>query len=131
MKCWCTMPMRMPIASRGEPIWTGSPRRTDLALVGLEQPVEDVHERGLARPVLPEQGVHLAAAQVEIDAVVRGECAEALGDALQLEGERVALLGQGYLVGVVGMSVISPDSIFASASSTCSVYFAPSALVSP
>ena len=27
MKCWCTMPIRMPIASRGEPICTGSPRR--------------------------------------------------------------------------------------------------------
>ena len=59
------------------------------------------------------------------------ERAEALGDALQLEGERVALLGQGYLVGLIGMSVISPDSIFASASSTWSVYLAPSALVLP
>ena len=27
MKCWCTMPIRMPIASRGEPMCTGSPRR--------------------------------------------------------------------------------------------------------
>jgi hypothetical protein len=58
----------------------------DLALVGLEQPVEDVHERRLPRPVLPEQGVHLTATQVEVDAVVRDERAEALGDALQLEG---------------------------------------------
>jgi hypothetical protein len=66
-----------------------------LALVGLVQPVEDVHERGLPRTVLPEEGVHLTATDIEVDAVVRGECAEALGDALQLEGERGALLGQG------------------------------------
>jgi hypothetical protein len=38
--------------------------------------------------------VHLAATHVEIDAVVRDERAEALGDALQLEGERVAFVGQ-------------------------------------
>jgi hypothetical protein len=59
----------------------------DLALVGLMEPVEDVHERRLARPVLPEQGVHLALAQVEVDAVVRDQRAEALGDALELEGQ--------------------------------------------
>ena len=75
--------------------------------------------------------MHLAAAQVQVDAVVRRQRAEALGDALELEGERVGLLGQGYLVGFVGMSDTSPDSIFASASSTWSVYLAPSALVSP
>jgi hypothetical protein len=50
------------------------------------QPVEDVHERGFPRAVLAEQGVHLTATQVEVDAVVRDERAEALGDALQLEG---------------------------------------------
>jgi hypothetical protein len=75
--------------------------------------------------------VHLAAAQVEVDAVVRRQRAEALGDALELEGDRVGLVVQGYLLGVVGMSVISPDSIFASWASTCSVYFAPTSLVSP
>ena len=75
--------------------------------------------------------MHLTATQVEVDAVVRGERAEALGDALQLEGERVGLLGQGYLVGFVGMSDTSPDWIFSSASSTCSVYLEPSAFVLP
>jgi hypothetical protein len=88
--------------------------QADLALVGLVQPVEDVHERGLPRAVLPEQGVYLAPAHVEIDIVVRDERAEALGDALQLEGERGALVGQRYLLGLVGMSVISPDFILSS-----------------
>jgi hypothetical protein len=66
-----------------------------LGVVGMVEPVEDVHERGLPRTVLPEEGVHLTATDIEVDAVVRGERAEALGDALQLEGERGALLGQG------------------------------------
>jgi len=38
--------------------------------------------------------VHLTATQVEVDAVVRGEGTEALGDALELEGERGVLPGQ-------------------------------------
>jgi hypothetical protein len=38
--------------------------------------------------------MHLTATQVEVDAVVRDEGPEALGDALELEGERVALFGQ-------------------------------------
>ena len=41
------------------------------------------------------------------------------------------VLGQGYLLGLVGMSVISPDLICSSTSSTWSAYLAPSALVSP
>ena len=88
----------------------------DLALVGLVQPVEDVHERRLAGSVLPEQGVNLAAAQVEVDVVVRDQRAEALRHALQLEGERMALLGQDDFSGLIGMSVISPDLICSSTS---------------
>jgi hypothetical protein len=38
--------------------------------------------------------VHLAATQVEVDPIVRDERAEALGDALELEGERGALISQ-------------------------------------
>ena len=40
----------------------------DLALVGHRQPVEDVHQRGLAGAVLAEQRVDLARPEVEIDA---------------------------------------------------------------
>ena len=63
-------PDRLRAASRSR---TGSPSQADLALVGLVEPVEDVHQRRLARAVLPEQGVHLAAAQVEVDVVVRDD----------------------------------------------------------
>jgi hypothetical protein len=57
----------------------------DLALVGPVEPVEDVHQRRLAGPVLAEEGVHLALAQVEIDAVVRDDSGEALRDPAKLE----------------------------------------------
>jgi hypothetical protein len=42
----------------------------DLTLVGLREPVEDVHQRRLAGAVLAEQRVNLAAAKVEVDVVV-------------------------------------------------------------
>ena len=111
MKCWCTMPIRSPIASRGEPMRTGSPSEADLALVGLVEPVEDVHERRLARAVLPEQGVHLALAQVEVDAVVRDQRAEALGDALELEGAGWRWRSGRYCDRCRGCRVSLPEAI--------------------
>ena len=57
----------------------------DLALVGHGQPVQDVHEGGLAGPVLAEQGVDLAGAQVEVDVVVGEHARIALRDAAHLE----------------------------------------------
>jgi hypothetical protein len=63
----------------------GLPVQMDLALVGVVEPVEDVHERRLARAVLAEQGVHLALGQLEVDAVVGDHPREALRDSLQFE----------------------------------------------
>ena len=60
----------------------------DLALVRPVEAVEDVHQRRLPGAVLAEQRVHLAAAQVEVDVVVRDHAGEALRDALQLEERR-------------------------------------------
>ena len=57
----------------------------DLAGVGRVEPVEDVHQRRLARAVLAEQRVHLAATKVEVDVVVRENAWEPLGDRAQLE----------------------------------------------
>ena len=76
MKCWCTMPMPALIASFAR-------RRhlddlavdDDLALVGVVEAVEDVHQRRLAGAVLAEQRVHLAAAEIEVDVVVRDDAA--------------------------------------------------------
>ena len=99
----------------------GGPRRVDhhrlavqphLALVRAVEPVEDAHQRRLAGAVLAQQGVDLALAQVEIDAVVRDDRAESLGDAPQLEGERGLGAAGGYLPTSVGMSVISPEEIW-------------------
>ncbi len=57
----------------------------DLALVGVVQPVEDVHQRRLAGTVLAEQRVDLALPQVEVDVVVRDGAREALRDVAHLE----------------------------------------------
>ena len=64
----------------------------DLALVGGVQAVQDVHQRGLAGAVLPEQAVDLARLDDEVDVVVRDERPEALGDASKLE-PHVLILG--------------------------------------
>jgi hypothetical protein len=76
------MPMPAAIASFGEPNFAGD---EDLALVGLRQPVQDVHQRGLPRSVLPEQGVDLPRDHREADLVVGYERAEPLGDAPELK----------------------------------------------
>ena len=85
MKCWWTMPILALIASFGEWIVTGLPSIADLALIRLHQPVQDVHQRGLAGPVLAEQAADLAGGDPEVDVVVGHEAAEALRDAAQLK----------------------------------------------
>ena len=85
MKCWCTIPMPAAMASLGEWNWTVFAVEQDLALVGLQQPVQDVHQGRLAGAVLAEQGVHLARGHRKIDPVVGHQRAEPLGDALQLK----------------------------------------------
>ena len=60
MKCWCTMLMPRRIASFGAVDVDWLAVEQDLALVRHGEPVEDVHQRRLARAVLAEQGVDLA-----------------------------------------------------------------------
>ena len=57
----------------------------DRALVGRGQPVEDVHQGGLAGAVLAEQRVDLARPDVEIDVVVGDDARIPLRDAAHLE----------------------------------------------
>ena len=57
----------------------------DLALVGLVEPVEHVHQRALAGAVLAEQAVDLPRLDDEVDVVVGHEGPEALGDAAQFQ----------------------------------------------
>ena len=57
----------------------------DLALVGLVEAVEDVHQRRLAGAVLAEQAVDLAGLDRQGDVVVGDDVAEALGDVAQSE----------------------------------------------
>jgi hypothetical protein len=61
----------------------------DLAFVGPIEPVDDVHQRRLARAVFTEECVHLPPNEVEIDRVVRDHAGEVLRDSLELENLRV------------------------------------------
>ena len=78
MKCWCTIPIPAPIASRAERERDGLAVQQDLARVRPVEAVEDVHQRRLAGAVLAEQRVHLAAADVEVDVVVGDDARELL-----------------------------------------------------
>ena len=85
MKCWCTMPMpgRHRVARAAER--HGLVVDEDLALVRLVQPVQDVHQRGLAGAVLAEQRMDLAGLDDQVDGIVGDQRAEALGDRAELE----------------------------------------------
>ncbi len=63
----------------------------DLALVGLVEPVENVHQGRLAGAVLPQERVNLAAPQVEVDGVVGHDSREALRDPPQFEDDRAVV----------------------------------------
>ena len=71
------------------------PVEDDLARVRPVQAVEDVHQRRLARPVLAEERMHLAATEVEVDRVVGHDARKPLGDTSQLENERSGLSHRG------------------------------------
>ena len=58
----------------------------DRALVGTLHPVEDLHQGGLAGPVLPDDGVNLRRADLDVDVVVRQHARETLGDPLEPDG---------------------------------------------
>ena len=103
MKCWWIIPIPFRIASAGEVIVDPFAADLDLALVGPVQAVEHAHERALAGPVLAEEGVDLAAADVEIDVIVGDHPGEALGDARHLE-ERDVLWSRG--AGARGVTTI-------------------------
>ena len=107
------------------------PVQQDLALVGLVEPVEDVHQGRLARAVLPEQRVDLSTAQLEVHRVVRDQGAEPLGDPPEFQRGRVSHCLLDRLSS--GMSVSSPLAIL-----SCDLGLdlrprtsRPSALVSP
>ena len=63
-------------------------RDADCAGVRLVHAGEHVHQRGLARAVLAEDGVNLARPEVERDVVVGENRSEALGDAAHLDERR-------------------------------------------
>ena len=59
--------------------------KADLARVRLIDARQDFYQRGLARAVLAEQRMNLAASDIEIDVVERERPGEALGEAGDVE----------------------------------------------
>ena len=82
------MPMPAAIASLGEAKVTGLPSTRISPSVGVEQPVEHVHQRRLAGAVLAEQAVDLARLDGQVDVVVGRERPEPLGEPLDLQLHR-------------------------------------------
>ncbi len=74
MNCWWTMPMPSAIACFGSWPESSVPRKTIRARVGPHHSEEHLHQRGLARAVLPEQPENLTRRHVEIDAVIGAHC---------------------------------------------------------
>ena len=70
------------------------------AFVGLEQPVQHVHQRCLACPVFTKQAVDFTGRNVQVDRVVRDQVAEPLGD----PRSRSLLQAAGAEVGVTSQS---------------------------
>ena len=111
------------------------PGHLDRSGVGQVVTEQDVHERGLAGPVLAQQRQDLARAELEADLVVGDQIAEALGDACQAEdrgshesvgnGRRRGALACAHCVDLGSLSSIAisrpPDSIAPSFSSTRSI----------
>jgi hypothetical protein len=77
------------MASVGSAIRTTSPSE-DLALVRAREPIEDVHQGGLARAVLAERGMDFAVADAEVDLIEGLDAAERLADPGHPDGERSA-----------------------------------------
>src|SRR5690606_33899529 len=76
---------------RLERVGEGDGRAVELdgAGVGGLHPGEDLHERRLARAVLPDEGVDLAGTYLEVDAGEHLDPEEGLGDAAHPEERRV------------------------------------------
>jgi hypothetical protein len=71
----------------------------DRALIGCQQPVEHVHQRGLASAIFTKQTVDLTRQTLQVDRVVGDQVAESLGDPPQSKtgsgcGGRVAVTPQ-------------------------------------
>ncbi len=79
------MPILALIASLGELDGHRAIVDQHLALVRLNQPVQDVHQCALARAVLAEQGADLTWLDHQVDVIVGDQVTEALGDATQLK----------------------------------------------
>ena len=71
----------------------------DLSLVGMVQAVEHLHQRRLARAILPQQSVDLAGFDIEVDFVGRQDAGKALDDADHIQFVDGLVPGRQQVVG--------------------------------
>src|SRR6185369_15649629 len=79
----------------------------DGALIGLDQPDEDLHQRRLARPVLTEDAVDAPRVQREVDTIAGDHRSVALGDAF--EAHRSTGRTTGRSTGGFGAGSVAQD----------------------
>ncbi len=87
------MPTPLRVARGAERRWPAVDQ--DLAGVAPAGAAQDLHERRLPCPVLPEQGVHFTAPQLEAHVVERDDAGEDLADAAHLEHRGNILIAHG------------------------------------
>ena len=83
-----------------QPIRSGLGRpsvKHDVARVGFVDPGQHLYQRRLAGPVLAEQRVDLAAADVEVDMIERDRAGESLDEPAHHEQRRLAAVGADLL----------------------------------
>ena len=88
-KCWNTIADAE--LSRGAPGWRCARARLPSGsspASGLDDAVDDLHQRGLAGAVFAEHRVDLAGQHVEVDVVVGDDAGVSLGDAAEREARR-------------------------------------------
>ena len=76
-----------------------------VARIGAVDPRQDSHQGGFAGPVLAEQGVHLAAPDVEGDVVIGDDARERLRDSGQLDDRGGGRGGQACNARLLGLEV--------------------------
>ena len=75
----------------------------NLAPVGADQAIQNVHQGALAGAVLADQGVDLALADLEVDVVVGDHAGKDLGDAPEFDGQRRLVGVRHSAPGIYGM----------------------------
>ena len=74
------MPMPKSMASRGDRKLTCLPANTNLTLVRLQEPEQDIHQGGFSSAILSENSVDFTRFHFKIDMIIGDDAGKYLGD---------------------------------------------------